>query len=255
VSDLPGHFWLLENGALVAFFAGVCAVLYTGTIGTGGSRSAAFRLAATAGILSGSWLLAITLLAENGVYEARPGGFPWIAPTIIMGVAAVLLAARIPAVATALSHPRAAVWLTALQFVRVIGVVFVLAFAIDRLPPVFAIPVGCGDLAVGIAAPFVARRLARDPSSVKGAALFNRLGMLDLILSVPLGVLASPAIALFGPNTTINMGLLPLAIIPMVGVPSVFAVHLLALRRLRHMHRDSVVPEAIRPYVPATGRS
>jgi hypothetical protein len=254
VSDLPGYFWLLEIGAIVAFFAGICAVLYTGTIGSGGARSAAFRLTVTAGTLLGGWLLAITLLTENGVYEAKPGGFPWIAPTIIGGVTAILLASRIPAVATALSHPRAAVWLTALQSVRVIGVVFVLAFVLDRLPPVFAIPVGCGDIAVGIAAPFVARRLARDPSAVKGAALFHRLGTLDLILSVPLGVLASPAIALFGPNTTLNMGLLPLAIIPMVGVPSVFAVHLLALRRLRSMRRDSPAPEAIRSYAPATGR-
>src|SRR5262245_4466509 len=101
----------------------MCAVLYMGTIGAGRGKSAAFRLAVSGGIRFGGWLLAITLLTENGVYEAKPGGFPFIAPTIIGGIAAILLAARIPAVATVLAQPRAAVWLTALQSVRVVGVV------------------------------------------------------------------------------------------------------------------------------------
>jgi len=69
---------------------------------------------------------------------------------------------------------------------RIEGAVFLILMAQGRLPAVFALPAGLGDIAAGISAPFVARRLARR----SGAIRFHLLGIADLVIALSIGFLA-----------------------------------------------------------------
>lgn len=76
-----------------------------------------------------------------------------------------------------------------LQTQRVLGVFFLVEFARGHLPAGFALPAGLGDVAVGLAAPWVAQSLAaKKPHAVTVARLWNYLGIFDLVLALAMGV-------------------------------------------------------------------
>ncbi len=230
MGGLPVHIWVISIVAIAVVLAGGCAILYRGsaTAGTG------LRLAGIAGAAYLGWWAFVLVLGGQEVFLSRPGTVPWVVPAMLAWIGVCLLFARRPAVQAALTHPRAAVWLTAVQVARgLAGLAFLLALAAAGLPPVFAIPAGLGDLAVGVAAPVIAWRLARDPRRRPQTVWFHRLGIADILVTVPLGALAAPAIKLFGEDTTVEMGLLPLVLLALAGAPTMFALHVIALRRLR----------------------
>ncbi|GAA3851889.1 hypothetical protein GCM10022403_099140 [Streptomyces coacervatus] len=137
------------------------------------------------------------------------------------------------------------------QTVRVVGVVFLVVAALGKLPAVFAIPAGLGDMAVGVSAPFVTPRLARG-THWSGALSFNIMGLVDLVVAVSLGFLAG-----VGPSplphvtpTTAPVALLPLALIPTTAVPLAVALHLVSLARLRAAART---PATVGRAVAAAG--
>ncbi len=91
---------------------------------------------------------------------------------------------------------------------RVGGIVFLILHQQGALPGVFALPAGWGDIAIGI---------------------------LDLVMAVSLGVLASatPVGVLAGDVTTRFMGRFPLSLIPTFFVPLLLIFHLISLLRVR----------------------
>lgn len=125
--------------------------------------------------------------------------------------------------------------LTLAQTWRVGGVLFLVLYARDVLPAVFALPAGWGDIVVGATAPFVtwaisaARRFPR-----RLFVWWNILGTLDLVTAVTLGVLASasPLGILAGDRTTQIMGAFPLSLIPTFFVPLLLIFHLIALSQV-----------------------
>ncbi len=122
--------------------------------------------------------------------------------------------------------------LTALQTTRVVGGVFVVLWALGKLPAGFALPAGVGDLFVGATAPFVARFVVpRLPAARSLYAAWTGFGILDLVVAVSSGVLhsATPVGLLAGPVTTALMGTLPLSIIPTFLVPLALMLHVAAL--------------------------
>ncbi|MGN6696554.1 MAG: hypothetical protein ACTHMR_00220, partial [Thermomicrobiales bacterium] len=91
----------------------------------------------------------------------------------------------------------------------------------------FALPAGFGDIAIGLTASFVARRLAQGAGRSE-AVRFNLLGILDLVVAAGMGFV------LFGfvpvtPSTE-PLRLLPLALVPTVPVP--LALHIVSLQQL-----------------------
>ena len=122
--------------------------------------------------------------------------------------------------------------LTLLQAWRVAGFVWFVAAAYGILPGAFAQPAGWGDLAVGLSAPFVAIYLTKLESR-RGLLVWQTLGLLDLIMAVTLGVLASPRIHLIGNGmTTAALTVLPLSIIPTFGVPLAIIFHIVCIVNL-----------------------
>ena len=130
--------------------------------------------------------------------------------------------------------------LTVPHTLRVVGVFFLLAMALGQLPAVFALPAGLGDMAVGIAAPFVVRRLRTGVS--RAAVWFNVLGIVDMVAAVTIGFLAGagPLQLLDVTPSTEALGQLPLALIPTVVVPVALALHVISLLRLRDTRKPHV---------------
>lgn len=231
MSGLTLSIWVLVFVGALGIPAATSIVLYRGAIAAGVGRAAAIAVAAATAVGLGGWLAASAALARAGVYDRAPGaGVPWLPVASAATLIALLLAARIPVVSRILSAPGTPARLALPHTFRVAGLLFLLAMAQGRLPAAFALPAGLGDIAIGVSAPFVARRLARD-GDLGGALRFNLLGILDLVVALTIGFL------LFGfvpvTPTTEALGLLPLALVPTVPVPLAAALHLVSLSRLR----------------------
>ena len=109
-----------------------------------------------------------------------------------------------------------------------VGVLFLLVMALGHLPAIFALPAGLGDIAVGLAAPSIARRLTTDGDHT-GALRFHLLGILDLVVAITIGYLAG-----LGPYRPLDItpSTEPLSLLPL-------ALHVVALTRLHAADRTT----------------
>src|SRR5262249_44797950 len=170
-------------------------------------------------------------LADHGVYRSTPGhDQPWLGVAVV-GVLTVLLAgARIPLVARVLAAPGSTARLALPHTFRIVGAVFLIVMALRALPPALALPAGLGDIAVALAAPFVARELARGTGH-RAAVWFNALGIVDLLVAVGIGTTIGYRLVTVTPSTE-PMSLLPLGLVPTAGVPLLIVLHIVSLRQL-----------------------
>jgi hypothetical protein len=73
-------------------------------------------------------------------------------------------------------------------------VIFLLLYASGKLPGLFALPAGAGDVAVGLLAPVVASTAGGDQQTdARRVWLWTLLGIADLIVALGSGFLPSPA--------------------------------------------------------------
>ena len=246
--DLPSYVWALVLAGVIGIPAATCAMLHRGAVAAGVGRRAATVVAATAAAGLGGWVVVSGLLAGAGVYRQEPGeAVPWLPVAVSGTLISLLLATRIPLVTRVLADPGTLARLTLPHSLRVVGVVFLIVMAQGHLPAAFALPAGLGDIAIGVAAPFVARRLARGTGRA-GAVRFNVLGILDLIVAGIMGFLLVGLVEVT--PSTAPLTLLPLALILTVPVPLAVALHIVSLRRLR----TSAWPEEDHTaHVPAAG--
>ncbi len=138
--------------------------------------------------------------------------------------------------------------LTLFQSWRVIGFAFLPLYAYGVLPGLFAWPAGLGDVAIGLAAPFVAARLARDPNyaASRGYLWFHLLGLLDFVAAAGTAMLASGAFPAIhaGLPTSAPMEVWPLFLFPGFLVPLFIALHLAALLQIVRVRRRSAALQA-----------
>lgn len=179
------------------------------------------------------WAGVIWGAAINGFF--RPGLSPIpLLPTaifvpVIVGVPLVLRSKRLGQVLDAMPPT----WLVALQAYRVLGAGFLIGWARNVVPSLFALPAGIGDVLTGLAAVAVATSLASGTLNARRTAVFwNIFGLLDFAVAITLGqVVAYQLIATGIPNATI--GTYPTVMIPAFAVPSSILLHVLSLRQLR----------------------
>jgi hypothetical protein len=239
--DPPAYLWAITVAGPAAVAALTCVVLYRGAERAGQGRGRAALLAGAAAVVFGGWLAASTVIAGHGGYRT----LPWF-PVAVTGYLALLLAlSRIPVVARALTAPGALSRLELPHVPRVIGVVFLVYLALGHLPALFAVPAGLGDIATGIAAPFVARRLARGGGR-RTALWFTVFGLTDLTVALTLGALTGFSLLHVTPSSA-AIAELPLALIPVATVPLFVALHIASLSALARAAR------AARAARPATG--
>jgi hypothetical protein len=188
------------------------------------------------------WFFLILQLAQAGAFVARPGGgrLPGIPLAVVIPLATGLVvltrSSRMAAVADATPLP----WLVGFQVFRVLGAVFLAQWAVGRLPGVFAIPAGVGDVLVGLLALPVAFYLRSGRPGARAAAYaWNVLGIVDLVVALTLGFLSSPTrfqlLALDAPNRVV--GTYPLVMIPAFAVPLALILHGLSIWQLRRSGR------------------
>lgn len=127
-------------------------------------------------------------------------------------------------------------WFVAVQTYRIVGVGFLVLYSQDVLPAFFAIPAGVGDILVGVLAPPVAWMCWRGVSYAKKVALlWNKLGILDLVIALSVGVLAFPRPIQFVPSeiSTEPIALFPLVVVPLFAVPLALMLHLFTHKILK----------------------
>jgi hypothetical protein len=222
--------------------------MYRSAIAARVGRRAATTVTATTAVVLGGWLVVSGLLARAGVYSQDPGdAVPWFLVAVTATLITLLLATRIPLVSRILADPGTPARLALPHTLRVVGVLFLIVMAQGHLPAAFALPAGLGDIAIGVAAPFVARRLARGTGRA-GAVRFNVLGIVDLVVAGIIGFLLFQLVEVT--PSTAPLFVLPLALVPTTAVPLAVALHIVSLRRLRAVARSDKNRSA---YVPAAG--
>jgi hypothetical protein len=208
---VPSYVWALILIGALGIRALTSVGLYRSALAAGLSRRTARMVAVGAAVLLVGWLAGSALLAYYGAYQSGP----WVVATVVFGVLVALLAStRIPVLARVLAAPRVSAQLTWPQTVRVVGVVFLIMMFMGQLPALFALPAGLGDIAVGLAAPWVARALARGAGQ-RRAVRFNVLGIVDLVVALGTGVLSNLVTVV---PSGAALGMLPLALIPTTAV-------------------------------------
>lgn len=183
------------------------------------------------------WFGLVTALAAAGYFAATNGGTAAIGAAVVVPVIVGLIAFRRSATLKSLAQETPLALLVAVHAGRLLGVFFLLLYAAERLPPTFALAAGWGDIAVALAAPFVAWAVHRRTAGWRGLALtWNTLGFADLVLAVTLGVGSaadSPVRFIYEAASSGTMSTLPWLLIPGFMVPLYLMTHLAIFSRLR----------------------
>ena len=231
----PTWAWIVVVPGSIAVAAGVWAALAAGLGRLGLPAGSVRRRVAAAGAVLGGWLLLDAGLAAAHVFQARTHGVPWIGA----GVAVPIVAGyRAYAFSPGVRRLVAAIPLSTLLWVhapRVLGVTFLVLAAEHRLPWVFALPAGIGDILIGLAAPAAARSWkAAGPSARRVVAVFSAAGLLDFVGAIGTGFLSAPSpLQVLHPHpSTFLMSVLPMVLVPTFLVPLYVLLHVAALGRL-----------------------
>ena len=187
------------------------------------------------------WLALVAALAARGSFVTPPGEPPL---ALVTGLAAPLLLFFAGYRASAAFRD----WvlsldirlITTIQAWRFLGFGFLALYVHGKLPGMFAWPAGVGDMLVAVTAPWIAMTLVRRPSFAASRSFrtWNWLGIVDLVIAVSCGTLASGLVpGLVGDVTTAPMAILPLAFIPLYLVPLMLMLQSAALLHSRRAAR------------------
>ncbi len=237
--DPPGYLWAIIIAGPTAIVALTCIALYSGAERAAMGRARATRLAGGAAVVFAGWLAVSAVIADHGWYQT----LPWLPVAAVSYLGLLLALRRIPAVARALAAPGTASRLELPHAPRVAGVAFLLYLAAGQLPPLFALPAGLGDITAGIAAPFVARKLAQGTGR-RAALWFNAFGITDLVVALTLGALTGFQLLSVTPSSA-PISQLPLALIPTATVPLLLVLHFTStagLLKARRTPRPATAP-------------
>jgi hypothetical protein len=189
-----------------------------------------------------AWFLLVVSFGALGAFTGPPGTPPL---PIGIGVAAPLLVffawMRLSPAFREFVLSLDLRLVAAMQAWRFAGLGLLFLYAHNVLPAVFALPAGLGDMAIGVAAPWMMLGLVRRPGFATSAAFlrWNLLGILDLVVAVGIGALgAFLATGAPGEISTNPMATLPLLLIPAFLVPLFFMLHVAALLQRRQLLRN-----------------
>jgi len=185
------------------------------------------------------WFLAVLAAGSAGIFDAGPSRPPL--PILIALVAPPLLFAIAYRASPRFRRLALGIdlrWLTAIQSWRVVGVMFLVLYAFGLLPGLFAWPAGVGDVAVGLAAPFVLLAMLRGSATwPRQVTWLNIAGLVDFAGAVGTGVLTSnSSLGFFSDGAArVSLGVLPLSLVPTFAVPLWIIFHTISLLQLRRL--------------------
>ena len=185
------------------------------------------------------WVAFAIVLARTGLWETTPDD-PLRPPNIAFAIAVPTILGSLLVMSETFRRWIARVplhLLVGVQVYRVVGVLFLVAYAQDDLPAEFALPAGIGDVLVGLGAVLVAVMLLhRGEQRARSTVLaWCAFGILDLVVAVATGFLTAPSpfqqIAFDAPNAAIAS--YPFVLIPTFAVPVSIILHIYVIARLR----------------------
>jgi hypothetical protein len=184
------------------------------------------------------WFSLVTWLAAKGAFLGARGAVPVaLILAFAMPIAAFLLGYRWSEGMRRFVLGADLRLVVAVHAWRTLGFGFIVLHLNGLLPGIFAWPAGLGDIAVAVAAPWLAVRLMRDPGFAHKPAFarWNWLGLSDFAIAMATGGLGSglvPALVGQGPTTAL-MATLPLSWVPTFLVPLMAMLHITALLQAR----------------------
>jgi hypothetical protein len=219
----------------IAIIAAVLAGLRIAVTRAGWERSQRVATLRAAIVLVPLWFVVALALSSAKVFRATADGTPTIEFGIFVPIVIGLAWLWRSTTAMRLLDAIPQSWLIGIQFYRALGLIFLILNAQGRLPSLFALPAGGGDVAVGLLAPVVAVAYARGVAGrellVRG---WNILGLLDLAVAITTGFLTSPsafqAFSFDAPNQLITE--YPLVLVPVFAVPLAVVLHVASLVKL-----------------------
>jgi hypothetical protein len=189
-------------------------------------------VAQVASVILTLWATLIAILGRKGVLQARAGeGLPPIA--IVLVAALLLLASSLIGSSTLRRLLSRQSILIQLHIWRLLGVVFLILLAQGKVPALWALPAGIGDILVAATAPWIARHLVTARGRSR-AITWNLWGMADLIVAIALGNMTSPGAAqVFRTVPTSEiLTAFPMVLVPGFLVPLAFTLHVASLWQL-----------------------
>jgi hypothetical protein len=190
------------------------------------------RVAIASGIVLAVWAIAAAVLARRGFFQPPAGArVPPVGANLIVVLFGLAFCLSVSGSLRRLLSNQAN--LIRLHLWRLEGLVFLVLMLQGRVPALWALPAGLGDVLIGATALWVARGL-EHPGGRRRALAWTLFGMADLVVAVALGVMTNP-----GPtqmfHTIPNAELLtqyPLALVPTFLVPVAFTLHVVSLLQL-----------------------
>lgn len=190
-----------------------------------------------------AWFSIITVLALDGFFLSAPGEPPLaILLSALMSLGVFTLAyTTFPSVKTyVLALDKRLLIL--LHSWRMLGLGFVMLYAVDQLPMSFAFLAGFGDALAAIGATVLAYTMFRtNRVSRKWIQRWNMFGMLDFIVAVSVGVLTRQGALLYTDSGLHSdlMAQFPFVIIPAFLVQVFTLTHIIIYLQLRNeTHSD-----------------
>ena len=182
------------------------------------------------------WFAGVVAAHYAGLLRAGPGNLPIplgfaIAVPIVIFFASYWAVPRFRTAALGVDVRL----VTSLQAWRVAGFVFLPLLFFGHLPGLFAWPAGLGDVAVGLAAPWVVWRVIKDAryATTRGFATFHWLGLLDVASALGTFTVTFGIIPGLANPSSVVIEEMPLSLIPGFLVPGFVILHALALLKAR----------------------
>jgi hypothetical protein len=222
-------------GGSIGMIAAILIGLNRALVRASWSNDERLRVVRTASFVLIGWFATSVGLAMAGFYRGVLDQPPTVQYglliPIIVGSVLIWRSPLVARVIEAVPQP----WLVGVQFYRTLGVIFLILHAAGQVPGLFGLPAGSGDVAIGLTAPLVAAYYARNPGTAGSTvAVWNILGILDLVIAITTGFLTSPSpvqqFAFDAPNELI--ALYPLVLIPVFLVPVSIVIHIASLTKL-----------------------
>jgi hypothetical protein len=208
------------------------------SIGFGSNAATRIRVVAW---LSAWFILVVILAATRALYYQNGLGTPGLGMAVALPIAILcVVVARVKSLRDAF-HGVPLWLLIGVHTIRLLGVSFIILYAIGRLPAPFAPVAGWGDIFVGATAPVVAWLVYRQSANARPILwIWNIIGIADLIAAVGLGATSSPGPArlIFAEPSSAIMTTLPWLLIPGFLVPLLFAVHIAIFIRVKSAGHD-----------------
>ncbi len=190
------------------------------------------RVALASGVALAVWAATAAALARQGFFEAAPGeGVPPVGINLVLVLVVLASCLGISASLRGLLSNQAT--LIRLHQWRLLGITFLILMAQGRLPPLFALPAGIGDILIAATAASIARGID-TPRGRRRAIIWHGLGLADLIMAIGIGVTTNPgATHVFNtvPSSEV-MTSFPMALVPTFLVPLAMTLHVVSLWQL-----------------------